>query len=88
MTLLEEGSMATQSSILSWRIPIDRGAWQVTVHEVAESDMTEWLSTTQHITLLITKISKWFLENFFFFKLQILLRVEVWDECQKVELDT
>ena len=79
MTLLEEG-MATQSSILAWRIPIDRGAWQVTVHEVAESDMTEWLSTTQHITLLITKISKWFLENFFFFKLKILLRVEVWDE--------
>ena len=88
MTLLEEGGMATQSSILSWRIPIDRGAWQVTVHEVAESDMTEWLSTTQHITLLITKISKWFLENFFFFKLKILSRVEVWDECQKVELDT
>ena len=79
MTLLEEG-MATQSSILAWRIPIDRGAWQVTVHEVAELDMTEWLSTTQHITLLITKISKWFLENFFFFKLKILLRVEVWDE--------
>ena len=88
MTLLEEGGMATQSSILSWRIPIDRGAWQVTVHEVAESDLTEWLSTTQHITLLITKISKWFLENFFFFKLKILSRVEVWDECQKVELDT
>ena len=88
MTLLEEGGMATQSSILSWRIPIDRGAWQVTVHEVAESDMTEWLSTTQHITLLITKISKWFLENFFFLELKILSRVEVWDECQKVELDT
>ena len=88
MTLLEEGGMATQSSILSWRIPIDRGAWQVTVHEVSESDMTEWLSTTQHITLLITKISKWFLENFFFFELKILSRVEVWDECQKVELDT
>ena len=79
MTLLEKG-MATQSSILAWRIPIDRGAWQVTVHEVAELDMTEWLSTTQHITLLITKISKRFLENFFFFKLKILLRVEVWDE--------
>ena len=46
MTLLEEGSMATQSSILSWRIPIDRGAWQVTVHEVAESDMTEGLHFT------------------------------------------
>ena len=28
---LEKG-MATHSSILAWRIPTDRGAWQVTVH--------------------------------------------------------
>ena len=27
---LEEG-MATYSSILAWRIPMDRGAWQVSV---------------------------------------------------------
>ena len=33
---LEKG-MATHSSILAWRIPMDRGAWQVTVHRVAES---------------------------------------------------
>ena len=33
---LEEG-MATHSSILAWRIPIDRGAWRATVHEVAKS---------------------------------------------------
>ena len=32
---LEEG-MATPSSILAWRIPMDRGAWW-TVHEVAKS---------------------------------------------------
>ena len=37
---LEEG-MATHSSILVWRIPVDRGAWWVMVHEVAESEMTE-----------------------------------------------
>jgi len=37
---LEEG-MATQSSILAWRTPMDRGAWQTTVYGVAkESDMT------------------------------------------------
>ena len=36
----EEG-MATHSSILAWRIPIDRGAWRARVHVVAESDMTE-----------------------------------------------
>ena len=33
---LEEG-MATHSSILAWRIPMDRGAWWATVHVVAES---------------------------------------------------
>ena len=29
---LEEGT-ATHSSILAWRIPMDRGAWQATVQE-------------------------------------------------------
>ena len=33
---LEKG-MATHSSILAWRIPKDRGAWQATVHGVAKS---------------------------------------------------
>ena len=33
---LEEG-MATYSSILAYRIPIDRGAWWATVHAVAKS---------------------------------------------------
>ena len=33
---LEEG-MATHSSILAWRIPMDRGAWQATVHGVTKS---------------------------------------------------
>ena len=41
---LEEG-MATHSGILAWRIPTDRGAWQATVHGVAELDMTKQLST-------------------------------------------
>ena len=33
---LEEG-MATHSSMLAWRIPMDRGAWQAIVHGVAKS---------------------------------------------------
>ena len=32
---LEKG-MATHSSILAWRIPIDRGAWWVTVHGITK----------------------------------------------------
>ena len=43
---LEEG-MATHSSVLAWRIPMDRGVWRAVVHEVTkESDRTELLSTT------------------------------------------
>ena len=33
---LEEG-MATHTSIIAWRIPMDRRAWQATVHGVAKS---------------------------------------------------
>ena len=42
---LEEG-MATHSSILSWRIPMDRGASWAIVMGHRESDMTEQLSNS------------------------------------------
>ena len=41
---LEEG-MATHSSILVRRMPMDRGAWRATVHGAAELDTTERLGT-------------------------------------------
>ena len=34
---LEKG-MASHSSILALRIPMDRGAWRVTVHGIAQRD--------------------------------------------------
>ena len=34
---LEEGGHATHSSILAWRIPMDRGAWGSTFQAVAKS---------------------------------------------------
>ena len=35
---LEEG-VATYSSILLWRIPMDRGAWRAAVHGFAKSEV-------------------------------------------------
>ena len=44
---LEKG-MATHSSALAWRIPMERAAWQATVHGVAKSwTWQKWLSTAQ-----------------------------------------
>ena len=33
--------LATHASILAWRIPLDKGAWQATVLGVSESDTGE-----------------------------------------------
>ena len=44
--------MATHCSILTWRIPMDRGSWQTTVCGVTksqESDMTERLAQHMHV---------------------------------------
>ena len=32
-----EGGMVTHCSILAWRIPMDRGAWQATAHGLTKS---------------------------------------------------
>ena len=32
-----EEDIATHSSILAWRIPMDRGAWRATLHGIAKS---------------------------------------------------
>ena len=41
--------MTTHSSILAWRIPMDRGAWRATVHGVTKSWMTEHARTCLHL---------------------------------------
>ena len=41
-----EGGMAVHSSILAWRIPMDRGAWWDATHGAANSQT--WLSTHTH----------------------------------------
>ena len=42
-----EEEMATHSSILAEKNPMDRGAWQATVHGITESQT--WLSTAQEV---------------------------------------
>ena len=46
--LLEKG-MATHSSTSSLGNPMDRGAWQATVHGIAESDSTEQLTLNVNV---------------------------------------
>ena len=42
-----EKEMATNSSILAWENPTDRGAWQAAVHGVTkESDVTSLVAQT------------------------------------------
>ena len=36
-----EEDMATHSSILTWRIPTDGGAWRATVHGVAKTQLRD-----------------------------------------------
>ena len=48
--------MATHSSSLAWRIPIDRGTWWTTVHGVAESQTL--LSHYKHILCLSKLFSR------------------------------
>ena len=44
------GGMATHSTILAWRIPMDRWARRAVAHGIAESDTTERLSAAQKPT--------------------------------------
>ena len=42
--------MATDSSILAWRVPMDRGAWRVTVSGVTKS-WVDWVTKCSNVTL-------------------------------------
>ena len=47
---LEEG-MTTHSSIFTWRIPMDGGAWRATVHGVPKNwtQLSDFLSFSFHL---------------------------------------
>ena len=62
--LLEEG-MAIHSSILAWKIPMDRGAWYATVHGVAMCwTWLSQLSTAPTCFNLKLKICIWSFEYY------------------------
>ena len=46
--------MATHSSILAWRIPMDRGAWQAAVSGVAKSWTRRAHKSLKHTKLFVT----------------------------------
>ena len=47
-----EKELATHSSILVWKNPMDRGAWQATVHRVTKS-RTRLSTCQQYINIYI-----------------------------------
>ena len=48
--LVTPWTVAHQGIVLSWRIPVDRGAWQATVHGVAKSRTRLKQLSTQEIS--------------------------------------
>ena len=46
-----ENELATHSSILAWKILMDRGAQQATIHEVTDSDVTEQMGASTKLCL-------------------------------------
>ena len=50
---LEKGTVF-HSSILAWRIPMDRGAWQATIHRVTKS----WTQLKQLISINLISLYK------------------------------
>ena len=49
-----EKEMATHSDILAWENPMDRGAWQATVHGATkESDMTQQLNDRDKVAIAV-----------------------------------
>ena len=75
-----EKEMATHSCILSWRNPMDRGAWWATVHGVTKSCI--WPSTHMDVWLVVNnreRKEEWFAPPWCclnFFKTLFLLNVK------------
>ena len=51
--------MATHFSILAWRIPVNRGAWQATVHGLAKSLTQLDIEANAHFTIITWNSHCW-----------------------------
>ena len=69
---LGEG-MATHSSILAWRIPVDRGAWQAAVQGVAKS-RTRLKQVSKHTQRTDTQRVKYKVN----YGLQLIIMYQYW----------
>ena len=67
---LEEG-MTTLSSILAWRIPMNRGTWRTTAHGVTKS-RTRLSDLTQHRTAHINTVSEVYMH------ISIVIKSYIW----------
>ena len=76
---LEEG-LAIQSSILAWRIPMDRGAWPATVLGIVKrGDTTERLSTVAQVRICIQAGR---IRQEHFFAENLVEKKKRWTDCQ------
>ena len=55
-----EEDMATHSSVLAWRIRMDRGTWRATVHEVAKGQTQLRAKQNHFVLMLLNKSSSRF----------------------------
>ena len=73
--------MATNFSILAWRVPMDRGAWQAIIHGVI---MSELLSTHKHIwnIIILCHVLKWSPQVLLL--LSFLLNIRIFQHCKNI----
>ena len=75
---LEEG-METHCSILAWKIPMDRGAWKVTVHGVTHRVRHHW--ATKNSPYIYGKLSRFAISLKLTLYCKSTMKVKVTQSC-------
>ena len=79
---LEEG-MATHSSILAWRLPMDRRAWRATVHGVAEgrTRLSDWAQQSSGLVFEWRQCLPWLGSNQGLSEVKVRFHFSTWRQC-------